>query len=86
MTLVQTHVDEVLVQVLVHACCDSKLPRIREDVFTEILGGQTQVAEGGAKGQWGGQLQEGQVVVMVVSYEMFVDVESLNGHCCIQVT
>ena len=49
---------------------------MHQDVFTEVLGGQAEVDEGGAKGQGGDQLDEGEVVVVVIGTETVVDVQS----------
>lgn len=38
---------------------------MHQDVFTKVLSGKAEVDEGGAKGQGAGQLEEGEVVLMV---------------------
>ena len=65
-TLVQRHVDQLLVPSAAPAPGHARPPRMHQDVFAEVLGGQAEVEEGGAKAQGVGQLQEGEVVVMVI--------------------
>lgn len=79
-TLVQRDVDQVLVPVVVPVVSlgDPRPPSMHQDVLAEVLGGQAQVDEGGAKGQRVGQLEQGKVVVMAISMETVVDVDCPN--------
>lgn len=45
---------------------------MHQDVFTKVLSGKAEVDEGGAKGQGAGQLEEGEVVLMVTWLKTFM--------------
>ncbi len=78
-TLIQRHVDQSLGPNDPLSLGDAHPPRMHQDVFAEVLGGQAEVDEGGAKGQATGQLEEGEVVVMVICTETVMDVQSPDG-------
>ena len=65
-TFVQRHVDQVPVPAVPPSVSDARSPRIHQDVFAEVPGGQAEVNQGGAKGKGCGQLEEDEVVLVVV--------------------
>lgn len=78
-TLIQRHVDQFLRPTDPPFLGDAHPPRMHQDIFAEVLVGQAEVDEGGAKGQGPGQLEEGDVVVMVICTETVMDVQSSDG-------
>lgn len=65
-TFVQHHVDEFLGPADAPSLDDARFPRMHQDVLAEVLGGQAEVDEGGAKVQRTCQLEEHEVMVVVM--------------------
>lgn len=76
--LVQRHVDKVPPLSVWPSPNQRRSPRIHEDVLAEVLRGQAEMDEGGTKDQGLDQLQEEKVVVVLISAETAVKVQSLN--------
>ena len=52
---------------------------MHQDILTEVLGGQAEREEGGAKDQGRGQVEDHQVVVMETHLEAAVDEGAVDG-------
>lgn len=79
-TLLQCHVDQVLVLSLVLLLDYPRPPRMHQDIFTEVPGRQAEMDKRGAHDQGGGQLKEGEIIFVMRRTETIVNIQGLYGN------